>query len=419
MTQPFQIANDENVGAVNKVKPSQRGRAALTDVTSNINNRRFDDQTTKKNSNYTTLASRYIDKYQTEQELRTSIASKDSQPLPKNNYIRDEEVADIDVDEPELHQDVESDDFEEDTEKEVIPLLPIYDDASNYELKNAYTLYDSTALDLSDDDTYDIMMVSEDSKHIFKYMRKLELQFSPNPNYMELQPHLKWSFRATLLDWLVKVHLRFQLLPETLYLTVNLIDRFLSLKVVTLNKFQLVGATALFIAAKYEEINCPTLNDIIYVLDGLYEKQEILDAERFMINSLEYEIGWPGPMSFLRRISKADDYEYNIRTLAKYLLEITIMDLSLAGAPASWLATGAYYLSKIILGDNSWSPKHVYYSEFTKDQLIPLVSVIIDNCKDPMTTHEAICEKYSSRRYQRSATLVFKWISAAQEKINV
>ena len=101
MTQPFQIANDENVGAVNKVKPSQRGRAALTDVTSNINNRRFDDQTTKKNSNYTTLASRYIDKYQTEQELRTSIASKDSQPLPKNNYIRDEEVADIDVDEPE------------------------------------------------------------------------------------------------------------------------------------------------------------------------------------------------------------------------------------------------------------------------------------------------------------------------------
>ena len=68
-----------------------------------------------------------------------------------------------------------------------------------------------------------------------------------------------------------------------------------------------------------------------------------------MINTLNFEFGWPGPMSFLRRVSKADDYEYDTRTVAKYLLETSIMEPELVAAPPSWLAAGAYYLSKIII----------------------------------------------------------------------
>jgi len=34
--------------------------------------------------------------------------------------------------------------------------------------------------------------------------------------------------RATLLDYLVEIHLKFKLKPETLYLTINIIDRWLS-----------------------------------------------------------------------------------------------------------------------------------------------------------------------------------------------
>lgn len=176
----------------------------------------------------------------------------------------------------------------------------------------------------------------------------------PNPHYMEDQSEIQWSMRAILMDWLVQVHHRFCLLPETLFLAVNYIDRFLSVKVVSLGKLQLVGATALLVASKYEEINCPSVQEIVYMVDSGYTYDEIVKAERFMLSMLQFELGWPGPMSFLRRISKADDYDLETRTLAKYFLEITIMDERFVASPPSLLAAGAHCISRLLLGKGAW-----------------------------------------------------------------
>lgn len=156
------------------------------------------------------------------------------------------------------------------------------------------------------------------------------------------------------MEWLVQVHGRFHLLPETLFLTVNYVDRFLSSKVVSIGKLQLVGATAILVASKYEEINCPSLQEIIYMVDGGYSEDEVLKAERFMLSMLGFELGWPGPMSFLRRVSKADDYDYDTRTLAKYFLELTIMDERFVASTPSFLAAGAHCLSRLILNKGHW-----------------------------------------------------------------
>lgn len=176
----------------------------------------------------------------------------------------------------------------------------------------------------------------------------------PNPHYMETQTEVHWSMRSVLMDWLVQVHERFGLLPETLFLTVNYIDRFLSHKIVSMGKLQLVGATAILLASKYEEINCPSLDEIVYMVDKAYPAEEILKAERFMLSILNFELGWPGPMSFLRRVSKADDYDLDTRTLAKYFLELTIMDERFVATPPSFLAAGAHCLSRLILNKGDW-----------------------------------------------------------------
>lgn len=176
----------------------------------------------------------------------------------------------------------------------------------------------------------------------------------PNPHYMDIQTEIQWSMRSVLMDWLVQVHKRFNLLPETLFLTVNYIDRFLSNKVVSIGKLQLVGATAMLVASKYEEINCPSLQEIVYMVDGGYTTDEITKAERFMLSMLNFELGWPGPMSFLRRVSKADDYDLDTRTLAKYFLELTIMDERFVATPPSFSAAGAHCLSRLILGKGDW-----------------------------------------------------------------
>lgn len=223
-----------------------------------------------------------------------------------------------------------------------------------------------------EEEAWDVSMVAEYGEDIFKYMRELEVRahtsrrckahidqrfqvtMQPDPYYMDRQTEIQWSMRSVLMDWLVQVHNRFSLLPETLFLTVNYIDRFLSKKVVSIGKLQLVGATAILVASKYEEINCPSLQEIVYMVDNGYSVEEILKAERFMLSMLGFELGWPGPMSFLRRVSKADDYDLETRTLAKYFLELTIMDERFVSTPPSFLAAGAHCLSRLILEKGDW-----------------------------------------------------------------
>lgn len=77
--------------------------------------------------------------------------------------------------------------------------------------------------------------------------------------------------RATLVDWLVQVHMKFKLLTETLFITVNIIDRFLSVCMgIEKDQFQLIGVSALLIATKYEEIYPPTVKDLVYITKKVY-----------------------------------------------------------------------------------------------------------------------------------------------------
>jgi cyclin B len=96
--------------------------------------------------------------------------------------------------------------------------------------------------------------------------------------------------RAILVDWLVDVHAKFKLLPETLFLTVNLIDRYLSVKQITRARLQLVGVAALLITTKYEEIYPPNLKDFVYITDNAYTKEEILEMECDILCVLDFNL---------------------------------------------------------------------------------------------------------------------------------
>ena len=108
------------------------------------------------------------------------------------------------------------------------------------------------------------------------------------PGYMKRQPDVNEKMRAILVDWLVEVHLKFKLVPETLYLTVNLIDRYLAQVTVMREKLQLIGVTAMLIASKYEEIYAPEVQDFVYITDRAYSKSEILECEFSMLSALDF-----------------------------------------------------------------------------------------------------------------------------------
>lgn len=176
----------------------------------------------------------------------------------------------------------------------------------------------------------------------------------PEVDYMANQNEVTWKMRGILVDWLIEIHTKFRLLPETIFLATNIIDRFLSTRVVSLVKFQLVGVTALFIAAKYEEVVCPSVSNFLYMTDGGYGDDEILKAERYVLSMIDFNLSYPNPINFLRRISKADGYDIQSRTMAKYLMEISIVDHKFMGTPPSLIAAAGNWLARRVLDKGEW-----------------------------------------------------------------
>lgn len=273
-------------------------------------------------------------------------------------------------------------------------------------------------LDLDAEDADDPLMVSEYVHEIFDYLRELEQTTLPNPQYMKHQEDLEWKMRGILVDWLIEVHTRFHLLPETLFLAVNILDRFLSAKVVQLDRLQLVGVTAMFIASKYEEVLSPHVQNFRHVADDGFTEQEILSAERYVLSALNYDLSYPNPMNFLRRISKADNYDIQTRTLAKYLMEISLLDHRFMGYLPSEIAAASMYLARKILERGPWDATIAHYAGYDEAAIEPVFLLMVDYLARPVT-HEAFFKKYASKKFLKASILSRQWAKRHAEDLGI
>ncbi|ODV64717.1 A/B/D/E cyclin [Hyphopichia burtonii NRRL Y-1933] len=264
--------------------------------------------------------------------------------------------------------------------------------------------------DLDEEDFDDPLMVSEYVNDIFPYLNELEYKTLPDADYLYKQTQLKPRMRSILVDWLVEMHQRFRLLPETLFLAINIMDRFMSLEVVQIDKLQLLATGSLFIAAKYEEVFSPSVKNYAYFTDGSYTEDEILQAEKYILTILDFELNYPNPMNFLRRISKADDYDVQSRTLGKYLLEITIMDYKFIGMLPSLCSASAMYIARLILGkDPVWNGNLIHYSGGYKvSDMKECINLIMEYLIAPVE-HDEFFKKYATRKFMKASIVCRGW----------
>ncbi|KAF6757261.1 cyclin [Ephemerocybe angulata] len=258
-------------------------------------------------------------------------------------------------------------------------------------------------------DMYDTTMVSEYADEIFQYMEELEDDVMPNPDYMEGQNEITWAMRQTLVDWLLQVHLRYHMLPETLWIAVNIVDRFLTKRVVSLVKLQLVGVTAMFVAAKYEEILAPSVEEFVFMTEKGYTKEEILKGERIMLQTLEFRIShYCSPYSWMRKISKADDYDIQTRTLSKFLTEVTLLDYRFLRVKPSLVAAVGMYCSRRMLGGD-WNEAFVYYSGYTEEQLMPGFRMMLEKLAEEGFSKQYVCKKYANKKFLKASVFAIEW----------
>ncbi|OMJ07225.1 G2/mitotic-specific cyclin cdc13 [Smittium culicis] len=284
---------------------------------------------------------------------------------------------------------------------------------SNPSLDNsfAYNQPEDEWFDLDAEDKDDPLMVSEYISDIISYLLSNEEKTMPLPNYIAKQPEITWSMRELLVTWVIRVHYHMMMLPETLFLAVNLIDRFLSIRFVASSKFQLVGIVALLIASKYEEMNTRSIKDFLSCADNAFCEEDVLAAERFMLRVLDFDISFSGPLTFLRRTSKADGYNLQNRTVAKYFLEISLVDNTFLFFKPSLIAASSIYLARKIFGSGKWDASMCHYSNYSESQLIPCVNSLINHLAKP-DNNSVIDEKYSQRCFYYASIVSRKWAAS-------
>uniref|UniRef100_A0A6J0T059 G2/mitotic-specific cyclin-B1 n=1 Tax=Pogona vitticeps TaxID=103695 RepID=A0A6J0T059_9SAUR len=261
--------------------------------------------------------------------------------------------------------------------------------------------------DVDTEDGCDPNLCSEYVKDIYNYLKVLEGQQSVRPNYLAGQ-EITGNMRAILIDWLVQVQMKFKLLQETMYMTVAIIDRFLQNNKVAKRMLQLVGVTAMFIASKYEEMFPPEIGDFAFVTDHTYTNLQIRQMEMKILRSLDFNLGRPLPLHFLRRASKIAEADIQQHTLAKYLMELSLVDYDMVHFPPSQIAAAAYCLATKVLDEGEWTPTLQHYMYYTESALVPVMQHMAKNVvmvNRGLTKHMTVKNKYASSKHAKISIL--------------
>ncbi|KAH7111877.1 cyclin-like protein [Dendryphion nanum] len=212
----------------------------------------------------------------------------------------------------------------------------------------------------------------EYADEIFEHQRQVEIKLAPDLEDADLQIELREN-REALVGWLIEVHDQYfrQYGSPMVFLTNNIVDRFLSHRRVHTDRLQLVGITALYMAHKFENGVEETLSDLKYMCNEKYTTDQIARAERFMLYTLDYRLAWPGPLPFLERISKASQESSLTKKVAEYVLEATTVNYACVLKLPSLIAATAFFLAQSLLGNCNWTPGQEESSGYQYSQLYP------------------------------------------------
>ncbi|XP_047463957.1 cyclin-A1 [Mugil cephalus] len=242
----------------------------------------------------------------------------------------------------------------------------------------------------------------EYAETIHQHLRDSEIRFRASPGYLENHPEITSDMRVILLDWLVEVIQEYRLNSETLYLAVNYLDRFLSCTVhMKRSKLQLVGTAALLIAAKYEEISPPDLNEFVYITDSTYTKRQLVRMEQIFLKVLDFKMAAPTTNQFLRLFMSIKPVGANTENLAFYLSELSLLEMDpFLHYKPSIVAAAAYCLATYTINRSLWPDTLNAFTGYTVDEIVPcLIDLHKLHLSAESYPQQAIREKYKSSKY--------------------
>jgi G2/mitotic-specific cyclin-B, other len=235
---------------------------------------------------------------------------------------------------------------------------------------------------------------------------------------MSQQDDINAKMRSILVDWLVEVHHKFKLQTLTLWLCINILDRYLEATQIRRTKLQLVGVTALLIASKYEDVYAPEVKDCVYITDYAYDRDEILQMESSILTVLNYQVFVPTGYHFLVRYMNAIGVPERIRHLASYYAERNLQEYDTLREKPHIFAASALFAALMQSRPNdsrgrpipAWGKSLQDETGLQEHQLTRCARLIVQHVsEEPETASRrrliAAKKKYSSDKFMNVAAL--------------
>jgi len=228
----------------------------------------------------------------------------------------------------------------------------------------------------------------------------LQNETLPDVASIDIQTEIQWFMRPYLLDFLIEAHTAFSLLPETLFLTVNLLDRYCSRRVVYKRHYQLVGCAAMLIAAKYgdKKDRVPTIRELKSMCCNLYDEDMFIQMEWHVLQTLGWTVGHPTVESFLQMVLQEVNYDPEVESMARYLAEIALYHKEFVSIRPSVMARTSLALARHIL--NRPMPTHSEWAGKFDTTVLVLLSQQLHS------PSQILVHKYSSPEFSCVSTVL-------------
>uniref|UniRef100_A0A672S1W9 G2/mitotic-specific cyclin-B3-like n=1 Tax=Sinocyclocheilus grahami TaxID=75366 RepID=A0A672S1W9_SINGR len=243
--------------------------------------------------------------------------------------------------------------------------------------------------DIDSEHLSDSTHTAEYAKDIFDYLKRREETFVLQ-DYMADQPNLNSNMRAILVDWLVEVQENFELNHETLYLAVKMTDHYLAVSQAKRESLQLIGSTAMLIASKFEERAPPCVDDFLYICDDAYKRSQLITMEISILQALNFDINIPVPYRFLRRYAKCVNAGMDTLTLARYICELSLLEMEFVPVRASLLASACLLIALVTKDLGGWTQCLQFHSGYSVEDLARVVRKLHDMLISPPDSKLAV-----------------------------
>eukprot|EP00189_Rhodosorus_marinus_P004004 CAMPEP_0113955840 /NCGR_PEP_ID=MMETSP0011_2-20120614/1651_1 /TAXON_ID=101924 /ORGANISM="Rhodosorus marinus" /LENGTH=265 /DNA_ID=CAMNT_0000965763 /DNA_START=259 /DNA_END=1053 /DNA_ORIENTATION=+ /assembly_acc=CAM_ASM_000156 len=202
----------------------------------------------------------------------------------------------------------------------------------------------------------DLVLSEECIRDVILTLQRSERMYRVSRDYLaDVQKDISKSMRSLLVDWLIEVSEEYRLLPETLHLAMNYLDRFLQMVCVDRSRLQLVGLSCLLLASKVEEVYPPLVDDLVFICDYTYTREEVIEMESLVVSTLEFRLTVTTMFPFMHILLRACVVDSRLDQLASFLADLSLLNYSLVTYLPSTIAAACVYVARRSLNMPGWN----------------------------------------------------------------